>query len=98
MPQLHINGEEILANAAHARASACKECEPETASLIADIAKLLAEIDWLYQSLRQARLQAANLEAAIRATLGAHADGETDPLAYLRGELAGNSGGDADEA
>jgi hypothetical protein len=29
----------------------------------------------------------ANLLAAIRATLAAHADDETDPLYYLRDEL-----------
>jgi hypothetical protein len=35
------------------------------------------------------RLDRASLLAAIRATLAAHADGEADPLAYLRDELAG---------
>jgi len=31
----------------------------------------------------------------MRAALGAHADGETDPLSYLRDEIAGYSGGRA---
>jgi hypothetical protein len=33
------------------------------------------------------RLDRANLLAAIRACLAAHADGEPDPLGYLRAEL-----------
>ena len=35
----------------------------------------------------RARLDRANLRAAMRATLAAHADGEPDPLWYLRDEL-----------
>lgn len=34
-----------------------------------------------------ARRRYADLVAAARATLGAHADGEPDPLSYLRDEL-----------
>ena len=34
------------------------------------------------------RLKSANRLAAIRATLSAAADGEPDPLAYLRDQLA----------
>jgi hypothetical protein len=38
----------------------------------------------------------ANLLAAMRAALAAHADGDADPLSYLRDELAELAGrGDA---
>jgi hypothetical protein len=50
-------------------------------ALGAIVARLTAE-------LAGARLDRANLIAAMRATLGAYADGEADPLAYLRDELA----------
>jgi hypothetical protein len=45
------------------------------------VARLTAE-------LAATRLDRANLLAAIRATLAASADGEADPLAYLRDELS----------
>lgn len=53
----------------------------------ADTARLLSEITSLQSQLAAARLRAANLEAAIRAALGAHSDGEPDPLSYLRDEI-----------
>jgi outer membrane murein-binding lipoprotein Lpp len=52
----------------------------DTATLIAQVAKLSAD-------LKRARLDAANLRAAMRAALAAQADGETDPLWYLQDEL-----------
>jgi hypothetical protein len=62
---------------------------------IADIARrLLAEINSLHDRLTAARLRAANLEAAMRAALSAHSDGESDPLSYLRDELAHPGGAD----
>jgi len=54
---------------------------------LADIARLLSEISSLHSQLAAARLKAANLEAAIRAALSAHSDGEPDPLSYLRDEI-----------
>ena len=48
--------------------------------LSAQAARLSAERD-------RARLDRANLRAAMRATLVAHDDGEPDPLWYLRDEL-----------
>jgi hypothetical protein len=39
-----------------------------------------------------ARLESANRLAAIRAALGAARDGEPDPLAYLRDQLAEETG------
>src|SRR5579859_3181451 len=41
----------------------------------------------LADELNRARLDRANLLAAIRATLAAHADNEADPLLYVRDEL-----------
>jgi hypothetical protein len=42
----------------------------------------------LARDLAAARLQSANRLAAIRAALSAAADGEPDPLAYLRDQIA----------
>ena len=33
-------------------------------------------------------MDCANLQAVMRTTLAAHADGEPDPLSYLRDEVA----------
>jgi hypothetical protein len=52
----------------------------DTAALSADITRLSAE-------LHDTRLDRANLLAAIRAALTAYADGEPDPMSYLRDEL-----------
>ena len=52
----------------------------DTTALAAQVTRLSAELDRL-------RLDRANLHAAMRATLAAHADGEPDPLWYLRDEL-----------
>jgi hypothetical protein len=91
-PRLHINTTEILAHVANATTASCGDCGTGTAALVADIAALLAEVTWLYRSLIRSRRKAADLEAAIRAALGARRDGESDPLAYLRDELADDVG------
>ena len=52
-----------------------------------DALRLSAEITRLAGELEHARLDRANLRAAMRAALAAHADGEADPLWYLRDEL-----------
>jgi hypothetical protein len=52
----------------------------DTRALAAEITRLSAELD-------RTRLDRANLQAAIRATLAAHADGEPDPMWYLRDAL-----------
>jgi hypothetical protein len=44
------------------------------------------------RDLAAARLESANRLAAIRAALGAARDGEPDPLAYLRDQLAEEAG------
>ena len=54
---------------------------------LADNLTLSAELARLTAELTATRLDRANLLAAIRATLAAHADGEGDPLYYLRDEL-----------
>jgi hypothetical protein len=52
----------------------------DTVALSALVTRLSAERD-------RTRLDRANLRAAMRATLAAHADGAADPLWYLRDEL-----------
>jgi hypothetical protein len=56
-------------------------------AVLADAARLLSVLARLYDDLAETRLQNANLRAAMAAALGAAADGETDPLDYLRWEL-----------
>jgi hypothetical protein len=58
---------------------------------LADLPAVLADLGRARAELQAVRLDRANLLAAIRATLAADADGEPDPLGYLRNEL------DADE-
>jgi hypothetical protein len=60
---------------------------PEQPDSNSEIQILRAEITRLTAALATARLESANRLAAIRAALGAAADGEADPLAYLRDEL-----------
>jgi hypothetical protein len=54
---------------------------------LADVPALGAVIARLSVELADTRMDRANLLAAMRATLAAYADGETDPLYYLRDEL-----------
>ncbi len=54
---------------------------------LADNLTLSAEVTRLTAELTATRLDRANLLAAMRATNAAHADGEPDPLSYLRDEL-----------
>lgn len=54
---------------------------------LADNLALTAEVARLTAELAATRLGTANLLAAARATLAAHASGEADPLYYLRDEL-----------
>jgi predicted DNA-binding ribbon-helix-helix protein len=55
---------------------------------LTDNLALAAEVTRLTAELAAARLDVANLLAAIRAALAAWADGEADPLYYLRDELS----------
>ena len=54
---------------------------------LADLPIVLADLGRTRVELEAVRLDRANLLAAIRATLGADAEGEPDPLGYLRDEL-----------
>ena len=54
---------------------------------LADNLTLSAEVARLTAELAADRLDRANLLAAMRAAIAAHADGEPDPLSYLRDEL-----------
>ena len=98
IPRLHIDLDEILGTIALelARVRICDQCQESVPSLINDLAHLVAEITRLAGELDQARLDRANLRAAMRAALAAHADGEPDPMWYLRDELdAAESASDA---
>jgi hypothetical protein len=55
---------------------------------LTDTPRLIAEVVRQRTDLAAVRLDRANLLAAIRAALAADHDGDTDPLAYLRDELA----------
>lgn len=57
-----------------------------------DAVALATEITRFVDELEQARLERANTLAAMRATLAAQAEGEPDPLWYLRDELDAPSG------
>ena len=54
---------------------------------LADLPAVLADLGRARAELEAVRLDRANLLAAIRATLAADTEGESDPLGYLRDEL-----------
>ena len=56
-------------------------------SALADLPALGAVIARLDAELADTRMDRANLLAAMRAALAAYADGEPDPMYYLRDEL-----------
>lgn len=59
---------------------------------LADVPALGAVIGRLAAQLADTRMDRANLLAAMRATIAAQADGEPDPLYYLRDELDAHQG------
>jgi len=69
----------------------CDRCGTAVTAVLADSAHLLRTAAQLRDDLAAVRLDAANLRAAMQAALGAADDGEPDPLAFLRWELAGPS-------
>ncbi len=100
MPNTHANPDIDLQqistrNDRHVTSSAgCASALPTLADMwrhleaaLADAAMLAAQVTRLSAELERTRLDRANLLAAMRATLAAHADGESDPLWYLRDEL-----------
>jgi hypothetical protein len=96
MPPPSVNFHEI-ANLGHELATAeyCEHCNPLLTRTATAIAHLTTQVHELHTALSAERLRSANLEAAIRAALGAQSDQESDPLAYLRDELPDLAGGDA---
>jgi hypothetical protein len=89
LPQLHVDVDAINSRLADlATTKKCKKCKIPVTRTAADIANLLIQVTSLYQALIQARLEAANLRAAIYAALGAAEDGDPDPLGYLKDEIA----------
>lgn len=95
-PRLRINLDEIVSTIIIelARVQACPQCQASVPGLTDGLAHLATEIIRLHSALIDERLISANLRAAIRAAIGAHDDGEPDPLGYLRDELpdAGSHG------
>jgi hypothetical protein len=93
MPLLSVDIDEIRNRLRDLAAiNLCGNCELAASRAVSDIAWLMVQIYELHAALGVERLRSANLEAAIRAALGAYDDGETDPLAYLRDEIAGING------
>ncbi len=91
-----IDLSQISTRNAHARhiIAGCAAALPTLAGMwhelddaLTDAATLAAQITRLPADLERTRLEAANLRAAMRATLAAYAEGEQDPLWYLRDEL-----------
>jgi len=80
-----LNREAILT---HLHAAQHRRTPVAIWTAIADIPVMLAEIQRLYALLSRARWDFADLLAATRATLAADSEGEADPLAYLRDEVA----------
>ena len=100
MPDTHPNPridlQQISTRNDHARhiVAGCASAMPTLADMwqtlndaLTDTATLSALVTRLSAELERTRLERANLRAAMRATLAAHADGEPDPMWYLRDEL-----------
>lgn len=86
-PRLFIDTEAISAHFdALLSRERCPLCAPVVLPVAADAVHLLTEILRLHDALTAARLESANLRAAISAALGAADDGEDDPLMFLRWE------------
>ena len=96
-PETGINLDVVYARSDHARRiiAACMAAMPAVAVMweqvdhaLADVPAMGAVIARLTAELAATRMDRANLLAAMRATIAAHADGDPDPLWYLRDELA----------
>lgn len=95
-PELRVSLQVIYARNDHARRviagfatalPAASELWEQVDRALADVPALGAVIARLSAELAATRMDRANLLAAMRATLAANADGEPDPLYYLRDEL-----------
>ena len=100
MPNTHptsdINLQQISTRNDQARhiVAGCASALPTLAAMwralddaLTDSAALCAQVTRLSAELDRARLECANLRAAMRAALAAHADGDPDPMWYLTDEL-----------
>ena len=96
VPHANINLLEVSARNDNARhiVAGCATALPTLTGMwrilhdaLDDTPALAAEITRLSAELKRTRLDRANLRAAMRATLAAHADGEPDPMWYLRDAL-----------
>ncbi len=100
MPHTHPNAsidlQQISTRNDHARhiVAGCASALPTLADMwqtlhdaLTDTAMLSGLVTRLSAELERTRLERANLRAAMRATLAAHADGEPDPMWYLQDEL-----------
>ncbi len=100
MPDTHpesiTHPQQISTRNTHARhiVAGCASALPALAGMwqelddaLSDAVVLAAQVTRLSAELERTRLDRANLRAAMRATLAAHADGEADPMWYLRDEL-----------
>jgi hypothetical protein len=96
VPHININLREVSERNDNARhiVAGCASAMPTLADMwryvqeaLNDTIALSAEITRLSAEVKNARLDRANLLAAMRAALAAHADGESDPMWYLRDEL-----------
>jgi hypothetical protein len=96
VPHININLREVSERNDNARhiVAGCASAMPTLADMwryvqeaLNDTIALSAEITRLSAEVKNARLDRANLLAAMRAALAAHADGEADPMWYLRDEL-----------
>jgi hypothetical protein len=83
----HDNARRVVAGLATAT-PALTEIWQQLDRALDDIPALGAIVARLSAELADTRLDRASLLAAMRATLEADADGEDDPLSYLRDELA----------
>lgn len=79
---------QLAASLAAAMPGAVAETWQQVEQALADVSTLGAVISRLDDDLMATRLDRAILLAAMRAALSAYADGEEDPLFYLRDELS----------
>lgn len=84
-PRPTIDMEAVLT---HLHAAQRQPSPTSIRTALADIPVLLAELERLAGLLSQTRWDFADLLAAVRATMAAYCDGESDPLSYLRDALA----------
>ncbi|WP_157247943.1 hypothetical protein [Nonomuraea typhae] len=76
-------------------ASALNEMWRHILEALADTPDLIDQVASLRADLAATRRRRADLIAAIQATLSAHADGDRDPLYYIRDELGHQQRADA---